>query len=486
MTRSLFAGKLIVIGSYGEFIMRGLCLGLMLLVGCSTKPDSKNPTPAQQPIEMVLPDDQPAGDTQCNDELRTRKNGVDWPRFLGPTGDSFSPEKGILTKWPAEGLKVLWSAKMGLGYAPPVIAKGRLYHFDRFADKNMLSCRNAETGKLLWRFEYETDYEDKYGYSPGPRACPVVDDDRVYIYGPEGMLHCLHALKGDEIWKINIAKDYHVLQNFFGVGSVPVVEGDLLIVAVGGSPKGEAPDDFRKVKGNGTGIVAFDKRTGKEKYRLSDELSSYSSPIVTKVGDRRLGLYFARGGLLGFDPVAGKVDFHFPWRGSMLESANASNPVVIGDQVLITECYEKGCAVLKVNPGKVEPVWIDDEEDYRDMKLKCHWNTPIHVDGYVYGSSGRHENEAELRCIALATGKVLWKEKGLERCSLTQIDGHFLCMTERGKLLLLKINPKKFDKVAEWETDFDYPSWAAPVVSYGLLYIRGKDRLICAELIPEK
>lgn len=467
--------------------MRGIWLGLLLALGCSASSETglKLGKKANGKYDSVKPDDQPAGDNQCADELRTRTKGVDWPRFLGPTGDSVSPETGILTKW-SDGLKVIWSAKMGLGFAPPVIAKGRLYHFDRFGDKNMLSCRNAENGKLLWRFEYETDYEDKYGYSPGPRACPVVDDDRVYIYGPEGMLYCLDALKGDEIWKHDTKKEYNVLQNFFGVGSVPLVEGDLLLVAVGGSPKGEFPDDFRKLKANGSGIVAFDKKTGKEKWRVGNELSSYASPVVNKVGGQRMGLYFGRGGLLGFDPATGKELFYYKWRAKSLESVNAANPVVVGDQVLITECYEKGTAVLKIKPSKVEEVWIDDEENYRDMNLKCHWNTPIHVDGYVYGSSGRHENEAELRCVELATGKVVWREKGLERCSLTRIDGHFLCLTERGKLMLLKINPKKFDKVAEWDTDLDYPSWAAPIVSYGLMYLRGKDRLLCVELIPEK
>ena len=33
-------------------------------------------------------------------DLGTRKKGVDWPRFLGPTGNSLSTETGILTKWP--------------------------------------------------------------------------------------------------------------------------------------------------------------------------------------------------------------------------------------------------------------------------------------------------------------------------------------------------------------------------------------------------
>jgi outer membrane protein assembly factor BamB len=423
-------------------------------------------------------------------DLRTRKTGSDWPTFLGPTSNGVSSETGILTEWPRAGLKVVWEAQMGMGFAPPVTSRGRLFHFDRFGEDNRLTCRNAETGKLIWKFQYATDYEDLYGYSPGPRACPTVDDDRVYIYGPEGMLHCLNVADGQLLWKIDTKKEYHFHQNFFGVASVPVVEGDLLIVPIGGSPKGPRPRDLREARGDGTGIVAFDKRTGKEKYRVSDELASYSSPIVTTINGRRLGLYFARGGLIGFDPTTGKEDFRFPWRAKDEESVNASNPVVVGDQVLVTECYGPGAALVKVRPGKVEPVWTDGGKDRNDKSLKCHWNTPIHVDGYVYGSSGRNENEAQLRCVELATGKVMWQEPNLSRASLTLVDGHFLCLTERGErhpeLYLLKVNPKKFEPVARWLTDLQYPAWAAPVVSHGLMYIRGKDRLICAELIPSK
>ncbi|HEX3148391.1 MAG TPA: PQQ-binding-like beta-propeller repeat protein [Gemmataceae bacterium] len=432
-----------------------------------------------------------AGTVGCGEppaNLSARKDGSDWPKFLGPTGNGVSPEKGILTKWPKEGLKVIWETPMGEGFTPPVVSRGRLFHFDRFLHDNRLACRNAETGKLLWKFEYPTTYADLYGYSPGPRACPVVDDDRVYILGPEGMLHCLTVEDGKEVWKIDTKKEYHFHQNFFGVGSVPLVEGDLLIVAIGGSPKGDPIDSAREAirtaKGDGTAIVAFDKKTGKEVYRTSDELASYSSPVVTQVGGRRLGLYFARGGLVAFDPKTGKVDFHFPWRAKEFESVNASNPVVVDDKVLISECYGRGAALLKVSPGKCEPVWADKERE-RDYTLACHWNTPVFVDGFVYGCSGRHE-DAELRCVELATGKVMWSEPKLSRSSLTLIDGHFLCLTERGELLLLKVNPKAFEPVTKWVTDLDYPSWASPVVAHGLLYLRGKDRLLCAELIPVK
>ena len=92
--------------------------------------------------------------------VAARKGGSDWPIFLGPTQNGVSTETGILTQWPKDGLKILWDAPMGMGYAPPVIGKGRLYHFDRFGDKMRLTCRNSESGKLRWRFEYETDYRD--------------------------------------------------------------------------------------------------------------------------------------------------------------------------------------------------------------------------------------------------------------------------------------------------------------------------------------
>ena len=41
------------------------------------------------------------------------------------------------------------------------------------------------------------------------------------------------------------------------------------------------------------------------------------------------------------------------------------------------------------------------------------------------------------------------------------------------------------DKSGKGEPVLEYPCWAAPIVSHGLLYLRGKDRLICLELIPQ-
>lgn len=60
-------------------------------------------------------------------------------------------------------------------------------------------------------------------------------------------------------WEVDTAARFGVVQNFFGVGASPVVEGELLIAQVGGSPAGSPPVSSGHVEGNGSGIVAFDK-----------------------------------------------------------------------------------------------------------------------------------------------------------------------------------------------------------------------------------
>ena len=426
-------------------------------------------------------------------DLRTRTFGSDWSRFLGPTGDGKSPETSLLTSWSPAGPPIVWEKEIGTSYGAPTVSQGRLFMFDRHDGSARLTCMKSETGDELWRFEYPTDYEDLYGYNNGPRTCPVVDRNRVYVFGPEGMLHCVAVADGKLLWRIDTASKFHVVQNFFGVGSAPVVEGELLIVQIGGSPPGRARtllDTRDPVQGNGSGLVAFNKWTGEVVYQVTDELASYTTPTLATINGRRWCFIFARGGLIGFEPRTGTVDFHYPWRAKKFESVNASNPVVVDDLVFISETYGLGSSLLKVRPGGYTVVWKDSERR-RNKAMQLHWNTPIHHEGYLYGYSGRHSRGCELRCVELRTGKVVWSHRVHERGSLLYADGHFISLGEFGTLTLIRPTPEKLEVVSKVQlTDehgkerIRYPAWAAPVLSNGFLYLRGKDRLICLDLIP--
>jgi len=421
-------------------------------------------------------------------DLGTRKAGVDWPGFLGPTHDGKSPEQGLVAKWPPEGPRRVWQRDLGESYATCSVQRGRLFIFDRPGPKFRLACLKAETGEELWTFEYPSDYSDGYGAGNGPRCCPVVDDDRVYTLGPDGLLHCLRVSDGGVLWKKHTSDDFKVVANFFGVGSTPLIEGDLLIAHIGGSPPGSPNIMSGETRGDGSAIVAFDKRSGAVKYKVGDELASYSSPTVATINGRRWGFVFARGGLLGFDPATGKVDFHHPWRARSVTTVNIANPVVGGDLVLVSEAYGIGSSVVRVKPGGCDVVWEDGRK--RNQALQAYWNTPIHVDGYVYGSNGAG-SDADLRCIEMATGKVAWSAPEIRQCSLLAVDGHFIGLSEDGTLYLLKVNPKKCEVLAQTlmldstgATLLRSPARAAPLLSHGLLYLRGSTRLVCLELIP--
>ena len=427
-------------------------------------------------------------------DIRTHKSVSDWDRFLGPTGDSKSAETDLLTSWSSAGPPVVWEREIGPSYGAPSVSQGRLFMFDRHGGLARLTCMKSETGDELWRFEYPTDYEDLYGYNNGPRTCPVVDRSRVYIFGPEGMLHCVTVSDGKLLWSVDTTAKFHVVQNFFGVGSAPVIEGELLIVQIGGSPPGRARTLLGArdpVQGNGSGIVAFNKWTGEVVYQITDELASYTTPTLATINGRRWCFAFARGGLVGFEPLTGTVDFHYPWRAKKFESVNASNPVVIGDLVFISETYGLGSSLLKVRPGGYKVVWKDSER-HRDKAMQLHWNTAIHHEGYLYGYSGRHSRGCELRCIELRTGKVVWSHRVHERGSLLYADGHFISLGEFGRLTLIRPTPEKLDVVSKVQLTNEhgverikYPAWAAPVLSNRFLYLRGKDRLVCLDLMPQ-
>jgi len=420
-------------------------------------------------------------------DLRTRTRGEDWPSFLGPRRDGTSAETGLRTPWPEAGPRLLWQRPLGESFGACSVARGRAFVFDRHGDRLRLVALRSETGEELWRYEFPTAYADAYGDNSGPRCCPVVDGDRVYVFGPDGQLHAVGAEDGRALWKKDTSAEFNVVPNFFGVGSTPVVEGDLLIVQIGGSPPGSPGITSGETRGAGSGVVAFDKRTGEVKYKITDELASYSSPVVATIDGRRWGFVLARGGLVAFEPSTGKVDFHFPWRARAIQTVNAATPVVAGDLVFVSEAYGVGGALLRVKPGAFEVVWQDGRR--RAPAMACWWNTPIHADGHLYGDSGM--GDGELRCVELSTGKVKWAEPRYKHCSLLRVDGHFVGLTEDGLLLLLRLTPEGCREVSsatlpgpEGRPLLAFPARAAPVLSHGLLYVRGKDRLVCLEVMP--
>lgn len=386
----------------------------------------------------------------------------DWPVFQGPRQNNTSAETGLLLDWPAQGPPRVWSKRLGPSFSPPVVAEGKLVVPHRIDDEVVIECVEATTGKPLWTFRYPTRYADDFSYNGGPRSSPAIDGDRVYTYGADGELTCLELATGKKVWQRRLNADLKAPQNFFGVGVPPVIEKDVILLNPG------APD--------GAGVVGVDKHTGKTLWKASDHGPSYSAPVVTTIHGRRMAVFLTQNGLLIVEPETGKILHDFPYRSSLYYSVNAASPVVVDDVVFLSAAYTVGSVALRVTPEKLECLWRDRKN------LQNHWATSIYHDGHVYGTHGRHEKDAVMRCLDWATGEVRWTSpEGLGRTTFIMAQGHFIVMGERGYLALVEVSPERYVEKKRVQV-LGYPCWAPPVLANGLLYLRNETALLCLDL----
>ncbi|MHC4251183.1 MAG: hypothetical protein ACYS9X_18840, partial [Planctomycetota bacterium] len=64
------------------------------------------------------------------------KPSGDWPQYLGPDRDGRSKASGLARTWPAGGPEVLWTVKLGAGYAAACVSAGEVFVLDRVGGKN--------------------------------------------------------------------------------------------------------------------------------------------------------------------------------------------------------------------------------------------------------------------------------------------------------------------------------------------------------------
>jgi outer membrane protein assembly factor BamB len=429
----------------------------------------------------------------------------DWPGFLGPTHSPASPETHLRPD--LKDLPIVWEYEKGTGYSPTSILGDRLCLFHRVDDNEILDCLHPETGQRYWRFAAPTEYRDRYGYTNGPRCAPVIDAQTslVFTLGAEGKLHALDLKTGRLLWKRDLLTEFKLDQNFFGVGSTPLLENNALIVNLG------AKDAC---------VIGIDPKTGKIRWATKapeDWGPSYASPVSATVHNLRRVFVLAggesrpaTGGLLCIDPANGALDFSFPWRGRRYESVNASAPLVFDDKVFISECYDQGGTLLELSVvnGKLAPKQLWDTD-----KLSTHFMTALHKDGHLYGCDGHGPANCPLVCLDARTGEEKWRTEpdltetvtrnnqtrplklNTDRCHLLQADGRTICITEWGHLAYLDLSPAGCKVTSKTWLFAAAETWSPPALSRGLLYINQNtadklnqkpQRLICYDLRAEQ
>jgi outer membrane protein assembly factor BamB len=416
----------------------------------------------------------------------TAARADDWPQWRGPNRDGVWKEQGLLEKFEGPQIKIRWRVPISSGYSGPTVAGGRVYVTDRVEEpkeQERVHCFDWRTGRRLWSHAYECDYAG-VSYSDGPRASVTIDHGRAYSLGAVGHLFCFDAARGTVLWSKNLNREYRIRMPTWGIAAAPLIDGDLVIVQIGGS--------------DGACLVAFDKTSGKERWRALGDGANYSAPIVIQQAGKRVLICRTADRVVGLDPQSGALRWEYPFPSRQMPLC-VSTPVVDGERLFLCGFYD-GSLMLRLLRDRpaVEKLWQRSGPNERSTDaLHSIISTPLLVGEYLYGV----DSYGELRCLDARTGDRLWESRDAVPRSrwatihLVKNGDRVWMFNERGQLIIARLTPRGFEEISRAQlirpTTGQLPQrsgvcWSHPAFAYRHVFARNDEELICASLEAPK
>ncbi len=404
-----------------------------------------------------------------------RLQAEDWPTFRGANRTSVSSETNLLDSWPENGPKLLWTAEgAGRGYASPTVVQGRIYTLgdgpSTAGDQDeYLTCFSAEDGKQLWMSKTGPAWNEGKSAYQGSRSTPTVEGGNVYVLTPHGVLHCVNASDGSNVWKRDLKDQFSgKKKDSWGYSESPLIDGNKLLCTPGGP--------------NAT-VVALDKSTGEEIWRCArpeDVGAGHSSIVISQVGDQKVYVQNTGGGPMGIS-ADGKLLWDYDMRPP---TAFIPTPVIKGNYVFSVGGYKLGGALLQQIAGANGSVSVKEIYGPK-VELGNKHGGVILLGDNLYGGA---EDQNIVYCADLMTGEVMWKERvtGSNSTSLVSADGKLFIRSQNGVVALAKADPTEFKEISSFTTpgsgESDKPSWAHPVIVNGKLLLREGDAILCYQI----
>ncbi len=406
----------------------------------------------------------------------------EWPQWRGPTGDGVWREQGIVSDLPDPSLPLRWRVDISSGYSGPTVADGRVYVMDRVASPTQIErvhCFAWQTGERLWSHEYERAYRN-VDFPAGPRACVAIRDGLAYALGSMGDLHCLDAASGRTVWRKDLLEEYGIRMPIWGISASPVIIGDLVIVQIGGAS---------------ACLVAFDRRTGQERWKALDDQASYSTPVIVEQSGQKVLVCWTGDHVVGLDPDNGQVHWKYPHPPKEMVIAIAS-PVVDGNKLFLTSFFD-GSLMLRLLSDRlaVEKIWRRaGSSELQTDGLHSTITTPVIIGDHIYGV----DSYGEFRSLNAATGDRVWENLEIvprarwATAHLVRNGERVWILNERGKLLITSLTPQGaivhsaahlIDPTLDQLNQRGGVVWSHPAFAYRHIFARNDNELVCASLV---
>jgi outer membrane protein assembly factor BamB len=388
-----------------------------------------------------------------------------WPQWRGPLLTGVAPQGNPPVAW-SETKNVKWKVEIpGQGSGTPVVWGETIYLLTAVPaaappgpQRFTILAIGRRDGRTIWQkvLREEVPHEGHHATNTFASASALTDGEHVYAFFGSRGLYALD-LKGHVKWEKDLG-DMNIKLGF-GEAASPALHGDRLVV--NWDHEGES---F---------IVALDKRTGKELWRVPrEERTSWTTPLVVEHAGRVQVITSATNRVRSYDLATGEL----VWQASGM-TANAIPTPVHADGIVYLTSGFRGNALLAVKLAEARGditntpavVWRYD----RDTPYVP---SPLLYGGQLYLLKG---NSGVLSAFEARTGRKLYGEQRLEgvtnvyaspvgaagRVYVAGRDGEVAVVAQGPEFKLLALN--------RLDDGFD----ASPVVVEGELYLRGRKSL---------
>lgn len=408
----------------------------------------------------------PAGASFYNSAIAAPALPGAWPGFRGPNHDNVCTESVALARdWSAQPPKTLWSVRVGEGYAAPAIDRGRviLLDYDQGAQADSLRCFSLSDGAEIWRRSYPVTVKRNHGMS---RTVPAISGAYVVSLGPKCHVLCADFATGAVKWQVDLVRDYGATVPEWYAGQCPLIDGDRVLLAPGGSAL----------------MLALDPATGRVLWKTPNPhnwLMTHSSILPVTVGGIRMYVYCGSGGVAGISAKDGSILWETDaWK---IETATVPTPVDIGDgRLFLSGGYNAGSMMIRLQPRGAK---FDVQTLFRlpAATFGSDQQTPILYKGFLYGVIPG----GELVCLDL-NGNPVWTSGPAHRFGLGPYmiaDGLIYVMNDHGTLTLTEATPSGYRQLGETALFPDgQDAWGPFALAGGRLMARDLTRMVCLDV----
>ncbi len=392
-----------------------------------------------------------------------------WPQFRGATGDGVSKETDLPTKWSAKS-GVAWKTELpGFGNSSPAVTNKHVVLTAQTEDSALwVLILDRATGKLSKKVRVGSGKlaakgpANLYAHRHNPATpSPIAVGNRIWAFFGTGLLVCLDATSGDIAWKKDMVAEYGEYDITFGMGSTPRYWEGLLYVSC--LTKGASY------------VVAFDAKTGKEKWKVDRRLpakddgpDAYSTPVVA--GNELL--ISGSDHVNAYDLLTGKQ--LWVTNGLTIDSPYGrviASPVPTEEGIVIAASGNPG------GGGKGRVIAVNALGQQGDVSGKHVWtqeksspdsSTPVAVDGLVFMLA----DNGILTCANVRTGDVKYTKRlaeGPYHASLVSADGKVYAQSTTGTCTVIKADDSG-EVLAENKLEGQF--FSTPAISNGVVFLR--------------